>query len=57
VEESLSFPIPSRADLPGYVVYVGFDEIGDAPEKKPAPKKPAPKRKDAMREIKVGAPG
>jgi hypothetical protein len=55
VEESLSFPIPSRADLPGYMVYVGFDEIGDAPEKKPAPKKPAPKRKDAAREI--GTPG
>jgi len=55
VEESLSFPIPSRADLPGYMVYVGFDELGDAPEKKPAPKKPAPKRKDAVRGI--GAPG
>jgi hypothetical protein len=45
VEESLSFPIPSRAELPGYMVYVGFDEIGDAPEKKPAAKKPAAKRK------------
>jgi hypothetical protein len=50
VEESLSFPIPSRADLPGYTVYVGFDEIGDAPEKKSAPKRPAPKRK-------AGTPG
>jgi hypothetical protein len=57
VEESLSFPIPSRADLPGYMVYVGFDEIGDAPEKKPAPKKPAPKRKDAVRPIGTGTPG
>jgi hypothetical protein len=57
VEESLSFPIPSRADLPGYTVYVGFDEIGDAPEKKPAPKRPAPKRKDAMGEIGIGTPG
>jgi hypothetical protein len=55
VEESLSFPIPSRADLPAYMVYVGFDEIGDAPEKKPTPKKPAPKRKDAVRGI--GTPG
>jgi hypothetical protein len=45
VEENLSFPIPSRAELAGYVVYVGFDEIGDASEKKPAAKKPAAKRK------------
>jgi putative transposon-encoded protein len=44
VEESLSFPIPSRAELPAYMVYVGFDEIGDGPEKKPAAKKPAPKK-------------
>jgi hypothetical protein len=49
--------LPSRADLPGYMVYVGFDEIGDAPEKKPAPKKPAPKRKDAVRPIGTGTPG
>jgi hypothetical protein len=45
VEENLSFPIPARAELAGYMVYVGFDEIGDAPEKKPAAKKPAAKRK------------
>jgi hypothetical protein len=57
VEESLSFPIPSRADLAGYMVYVGFDEIGDGPEKKPAAKKPPAKRKDAMRATKTGAPG
>jgi hypothetical protein len=44
VEENLSFPMPARADLASYIVYVGFDEIGDGPEKKPAPKKPAPKR-------------
>jgi hypothetical protein len=49
VEESLSFPVPSRAELPAYMIYVGFDEIGDGPEKKPAPKKPAPKGKDAGR--------
>jgi hypothetical protein len=57
VEENLSFPIPSRADLPAYMVYVGFDEIGDAPQKKPAVKKPAAKRKDVMRAIEIGAPG
>jgi hypothetical protein len=45
VEESLSFPVPSRAELPAYMIYVGFDEIGDGPEKKPAAKKPAVKRK------------
>jgi hypothetical protein len=44
VEESLSFPIPSRAELPAYMVYVGFDEIGDGPEKKPAAKKPVAKK-------------
>jgi hypothetical protein len=44
VEESLSFPMPSRAELAAYMVYVGFDEIGDGPEKKPVAKKPAAKR-------------
>jgi hypothetical protein len=45
VEEDLSFPMPSRAELAAYMVYVGFDEIGEGPEKKPAAKKPAAKRK------------
>ena len=45
VDESLSIPMPPRAELAAYMIYVGFDEIGDAPEKKPAAKKPAPKRK------------
>lgn len=44
VEEDLSFPMPSRAELAGYTVYVGFDAIGDGAEKKPSPKKPATKR-------------
>jgi hypothetical protein len=44
VEEDLSFPMPSRAELAGYMVYVGFDAIGDGAEKKPSPKKPAAKR-------------
>ena len=34
VEENLSFPIPPRSQLDAYVVYVGFDEIGDAFRKK-----------------------
>ena len=37
VEESLNFPLPSRSELDSYVIYVGFDEIGDKNEKK-APK-------------------
>jgi hypothetical protein len=36
VEEGLSFPLPSRSELEAYVVYVGFDEIFDRNEKKPA---------------------
>ncbi len=35
VEEDLSFPMPSRSELAGYMVYVGFDASGDAPAKKP----------------------
>jgi hypothetical protein len=42
VEEGLSFPMPSGAELDAYVVYVGFDEIGDKNEKRPkTTKKPA----------------
>jgi hypothetical protein len=36
IEEGLTFPIPSGAELGAYVVYVGFDEIGDRNEKRPA---------------------
>ena len=36
IEEGLSFPLPSAAELSSYVVYVGFDELGDQQEKKPA---------------------
>jgi hypothetical protein len=36
VEEGLSFPLPSSSELEAYVVYVGFDEIGDKNEKKAA---------------------
>jgi hypothetical protein len=45
VEEDLSFPMPSRAELAGYMVYVGFDAIGDGAEKKLSPKKPPAKRR------------
>ncbi len=35
IEDGLSFPLPSSAELAAYVVYVGFDEVGDKNEKKP----------------------
>jgi hypothetical protein len=38
VEDGLTFPMPSLPDLEAYVVYVGFDHIGEKPEKKPPPK-------------------
>jgi hypothetical protein len=43
VEEGLNFPLPSRSELEAYVIYVGFDEIGDKNEKRSAKsaKKPA----------------
>jgi hypothetical protein len=46
IEEGLSFPLPSAAELSAYVVYVGFDEVGDKNEKKPAKaaKRPAPRQ-------------
>jgi len=34
IEGGLNFPLPSRAELAAYVVYVGFDKIGDKNEKK-----------------------
>jgi hypothetical protein len=34
--EVLSFPLPSRDELAAYVVYVGFDDIGNKNEKKTA---------------------
>jgi hypothetical protein len=36
VEEGLTFPVPSRSEVDAYVIYVGFDEIGDKNEKKTA---------------------
>ena len=35
VEEGLSFPVPSSSELDAYVIYVGFDEMGDKNEKRP----------------------
>jgi hypothetical protein len=47
VEDALSFPLPPASELSAYVVYVGFDELGDRNEKKPAraaAKKAAPRQ-------------
>jgi hypothetical protein len=44
VEEGLTFPMPTPSDLEAYVVYVGFDEIGDKNEKKPAKAAKKPQR-------------
>jgi hypothetical protein len=33
IEEGLAFPVPERADLDAYVVYVGFDDFGDKTDK------------------------
>ncbi len=33
VDDSMTFPMPPSSELEAYVVYVGFDEIGDKPAK------------------------
>jgi hypothetical protein len=39
IEEDLSFPMPRAEVLEAYVVYVGFDDLGDRNERRPAVKK------------------
>ena len=46
IEEGLTFPLPSSEELDAYVIYVGFDEVGDKNEKKPA----RPARKPVSRQ-------
>lgn len=36
IEEGLTFPLPSNSELDAYVVYVGFDEMGDKDERRSA---------------------
>ncbi len=45
IEEDLSFPMPSRVDLQSYIVYIGFDDIGDRTQRP----LPAKKKKSAPR--------
>jgi hypothetical protein len=46
VEERLAFPLPPGNEIDAYVIYVGFDDLGDKSEKKPAKstRKPAPRQ-------------
>jgi hypothetical protein len=46
VTEGLEFPMPKSADLPSYVVYIGFDPVAaqEMDRKKPAPRSAKPKR-------------
>jgi len=44
IEDGLTFPIPSDHELSAYIVYIGFDEVGDRNERKPAKKKQQPGR-------------
>jgi hypothetical protein len=39
VEDDLSFPLPPVDELTAYVVYIGFDEMGDRRERPPPAKK------------------
>ncbi len=43
IEEDLRFPMPARAELEAYVLYIGFDDTGD--RNRPPAKKSAPKKK------------
>jgi hypothetical protein len=44
VDDSMTFQMPSTTELETYVIYVGFDEIGDKPERKPPAKSKQPAR-------------
>ena len=44
VEEDMSFPMPPGNELDTYVIYVGFDPEGAAPEPKHKPAKPKTKK-------------
>ena len=39
IEEDLSFPLPSLNELQAYVVYVGFDDVGDRSAASRSPRK------------------
>ena len=41
VDSDIAFPIPPGLEIESYVVYVGFDPIGDKPQPKKPQAKPA----------------
>jgi hypothetical protein len=55
IEDDLSFPMPSVAALQSYVVYVGFDEAGDAQSKGKQPKQ-QPRKKEPKKLERSVAP-
>jgi hypothetical protein len=44
IEEDLSFPMPPQSELLAYIVYVGFDDMGDREQRRP----PARKKKASV---------
>jgi hypothetical protein len=55
VEDGLTFPLPpSSIALARYIVYIGFDPLAAAPDKKPKPK---PKAKTSHTSVPKPAPG
>ena len=60
VEDGLSFPLPSSAELENYIVYIGFDPIGAGAgqkHEKPAPRKRRPKPMPAPGAVSPGTGG
>lgn len=45
VEDNLSFPLPSSAELENYIVYIGFDPLAAEPQPKHEKPKPKGRRK------------
>jgi hypothetical protein len=51
VEDNLSFPMPSSAELENYIIYIGFDPLALEP---PKHEKPAPRRKPKPKPAPTG---
>ncbi len=45
VEDNLSFPLPSSAELENYIVYIGFDPLAAEAQQKHERPKPKVRRK------------
>jgi hypothetical protein len=45
VDDSVSFPLPSPTELDAYVVYVGYDDLGDRDQRRQPAKKGPPRKK------------